>query len=88
MTPWLAGAARPQQQHHQQQRSPRAPELHRRPDGDGGQQPLAAQGRLLPMTARDRAALRPAQNIISSGGCRPRALRAHPPSDKEEERAP
>ena len=36
MTRWLAGAARPQQQHHQQQRSPRAPELHRRPDGDVG----------------------------------------------------
>jgi hypothetical protein len=34
-TPWLAGAARPQQQHHQQQQ--RAPELHRRPDGDVGQ---------------------------------------------------
>ena len=44
MTPWLAGAARPQQQHHQQQRSPRAPELHRRPDGDGGQQPQRRPG--------------------------------------------
>ena len=43
MTPWLAGAARPQQQH-QQQRSPRAPELHRRPDGDGGQQPQRRPG--------------------------------------------
>ena len=31
MTRYLAGAARPQQQHRQQQRSPRAPELHRRP---------------------------------------------------------
>ncbi len=39
MTPWLAGAARPQQQHHQQQRSPRAPELHRRPDGDASLSP-------------------------------------------------
>ena len=44
MTPWLAGAARPQQQHHQQQRSPRAPELHRRPDGDVGQQPQRRPG--------------------------------------------
>ena len=35
---------RPQQQHHQQQRSPRAPELHRRPDGDGGQQPQRRPG--------------------------------------------
>ncbi len=44
MTRWLAGAARPQQQQHQQQRSPRAPELHRRPDGDVGQQPQRRPG--------------------------------------------
>ena len=55
MTRWLAGAARPQQQHHQQQRSPRAPELHRRPDGDVGQQPQRRPGGPQPVAAYRRS---------------------------------
>ena len=45
MTPYLAARGRrPHPSSAHQQRSPRAPELHRRPDGDGGQQPQRRPG--------------------------------------------
>ncbi len=65
MTRWLAGAARPQQQQHQQQRSPRAPELHRRPDGDVGQQPQRRPGRPERVAPLTDAAIAAAPNRIS-----------------------
>ncbi len=45
MTPYLAARGRrPHPSSAHQQRSPRAPELHRRPDGDVGQQPQRRPG--------------------------------------------
>ncbi len=63
MTPWLAGAVRPQQQ----QRSPRALELHRRPDGDVGQQPQRRPGGPRPTRRSPRPRTELSENGIGDG---------------------